>query len=161
MGPENLQVLGTPGMFDPTQWEIEDRTGIRSFHGRLIGVGTSQRQDHTHGSHDRHGELLMSSPRCPACRWSEIWIFECTSVATDSDVGRYCVYTLGPSLVPTETTRASIRWAGSGFEIVELATVRRGERGGPYLPAAHARALAMAAHVNEDIADAYVNRAVA
>lgn len=156
-GPDNQAIYAYADLFDPGDWYIEDRTGGRRFYGRLIGTGSSQREEHNHPH-----EAFSDRGRCAACRWSEIYIFEVLLPSEGERLrGKYCVYTLGPSVIPGEVTRANVRWASSGFEVVELATVRRGERGAPFLPAAHAKALAMAANVDEDIADAYVNRAVA
>jgi hypothetical protein len=160
-GPNNHAALMTldDGLFDIDDWAIEDRTGMRRLRGRLVGLGTSQRVDHSHGDIYSNGTQDSAlTRRCTACRWSEIYIFETVG---EPDLRKYCVYTLGPSTIPGEVTRSNVRWASSGFEVIELATVRRGERGTAFLPAAHARALAMAAEVDESIAEAYVNRAVA
>jgi hypothetical protein len=160
-GPSNKALLGTGNeIFRLDDWRLESRTGVHALRGELIGMGSSQRDDHSHIGDD----VIMgrggphTTPRCTACRWSEIYIFKTVGHPTAE---RYVVYTLGPSVIPGETTRANVRNASSGFEVVELATVRRGDRGAPFLPAAHARAIAMAASVDDDIAEAYVNRAVA
>lgn len=160
MGPGNAEDLNSlPNLYAPDTWTIEDRAGERVFTGQLVGMGTSQRENHTHHL-DLNGPV--TNTRCTACRWSEIYIFQVDSNTRGVPPGAvYCVYTLGPSIIPGEHTRANVRWATSGFEVVEMATVRRGERGAPFLPAAHSRALAMASAVDDDIADAYVNRAVA
>lgn len=165
-----VEMLRTPGIYERHEWILEDRAGPRVFQGSLLGAGSSQRDIHSHGTTpvDGHpGQALFDSyqgrTRCTACRWSEIYIFR---VHTSLEHGpfsafKYCVYTIGASIIAGENTRANVRWATSGFEVIELATVRRGDRGAPFLPAAHGRALAMAADVDEDIAEAYVNRAVA
>lgn len=165
-GPNNRSIFAYEDLFDEDEWIIEDRAGRRSLRGRLIGTGSSQRAEHNHGISSVGFEnaepgVSVRNTRCTACRWSEIYIFQVSEGRGVPPGAVYCVYTLGPSLVRGENTRANVRWATSGFEVVELATVRRGERGGPFLPAAHARALAMAAAVDDDIANAYVNRAVA
>jgi hypothetical protein len=167
-GPDNQSILAYDDLFDPGDWEIEDRAGVRKFFGRLIGMGTSQREEHSHAiavgriNAEPGDDARDRNQRCTACRWSEIYIFEClTADATNPLRGRYCVYTLGPSTIRGEVTRSNVRWGTSGFEVMEMATVRRGDRGPAFLPAAHARALSMAAAVDSDIADAYVNRAVA
>jgi len=158
-GPDNQRLFReiiTP--FNVDDWVIEDRNGDRRFRGRLIGMGSSQREDHSHPIDTGATRQIINAQRCTACRWSEIYIFETSGMR---DPERYIVYTLGPSVIPGENTRSNVRFASSGFEVVELATVRRGERGSPFLPAAHARALAMAAEVDDAITEAYVNRAVA
>lgn len=140
-------------------WKLEDRNGQLQFTGRLLGAGSSRREQH---SHNTNTQIVVTAravgktdamQRCAACRWSEIYVFK-----TDT---QFIVYTLGPSIIPGEHTRAKVSYASSAFEVVELATVRHGQRSQPFLPAAHARALAMAAADDDDIADAYVNRAVA
>jgi hypothetical protein len=159
MGPSNAVLDEYERPFHVDDWVIEDRGGDREFVGQLIGIGTSRREAH---NHNLRNEATTDRGRCTACRWSEIYVFSVSDRDRNVPPGaRYCVYTLGPSIVPGENTRANVRWATSGFEVVELCTVRRGERGAPFLPAAHARALAMAANVDDDVADAYVNRAVA
>jgi hypothetical protein len=163
MGPDNQTLFLTrgQGVFNTGDWEIEDRNGPRHFRGRLIGFGSSRRDDHSHAK-TLINPVHAGATRCTACRWSEIYVFE---VKTTSDFtipgAKFCVYTLGPSIIRGENTRANARWATSGFEVMEHAVVRRGDRHAPFLPAAHARALAMAADVNDDVAEAYVNRAVA
>lgn len=173
MGPDNQTLFLTQGqgVFNISDWEIEDRNGPRHFRGRLIGFGSSRRDEHSHPTSDRavisprQMGKTESLARCTACRWSEIYVFEIKTASKDDIIAsmgaKFCVYTLGPSIIPGENTRANARWATSGFEVMEHAVVRRGDRHTPFLPAAHARALAMAADVNDDVAEAYVNRAVA
>lgn len=142
-------------LFRPdTEWILHTQSSATNLTGQLIGVGMSHKEQHSHRGGTNRG--------CTACRWSELYIFR-VSVLADP-VGeqrfRYCVYALGPSTVEGEITRGRIRWMNSGYEVVEFATVRRGDRGAPYIPSANARALAMAADVDRKVADAYVNRAV-
>ena len=164
MGPSNRDELSQPALelLQKDQiWQLEDRDGFSSFTGQLLGFASSQREEHSHptDSRDLTAQRLFAG-RCAACRWSEIYIFRV--IAGDGPaMGRYCVYTLGPSIVQGETTRGRIRWASSGYEVMELCTVRRGDRGEPWLPAAHSRALAMAADTDARVEQAYVNRAVA
>jgi hypothetical protein len=163
MGPDNDELHLAPN-FDTTQWELESNGDrVTRFTGQLLGLGSSKRPEHNHiantpsvMSHESHGHTA----RCAACRWSEFYIFRVEQGDGPANA-IYAVYTLGPSVVRGETTRVALHWAMSGFEVVEIAMVRRGDRGAPYLPAANARALAMAADVDERIANAYVNRAVA
>ena len=168
-GPFNRELHERPN-FELTQWELE-RHGTHShdhttrFTGQLLGLGTSQRTQHNHEfssvgwENAQPGESLRGT-RCPACRWSEFYVFR-VEQGDGPENALYAVYTLGPSVIRGETTRVALHWAMSGYEVVELAMVRRGDRGAPYLPVCNARALAMAADVDDKIADAYVNRAVA
>ena len=165
MGPTNGPLLLDPRILDTGQvWQLEDRNGFTQITGRLIGVASSHRTEHTHGGSNTAGEISNDARqitmRCTACRWSEIYIFH-VAAGDGPPTSHYCVYTLGPSVVVGEKTFANIRWASSGHEVVELCTVRRGDRGAPFLPAAHARALAMASDIDGLVETAYVNRAVA
>lgn len=121
--------------------------------------------------------------RCSHCRWFEARVLrvrhELTGTCTcgaGSDLhaaqlhtrtcgvedpsGRYLVLTYGRTRVPGETDKRRSVWTNSAFEVVEVLVQRdRGEK--PFLPAASARVLAQAAQWDEDISDAFVNRAVA
>jgi hypothetical protein len=158
VGPENEGLLAYEHLFDQNDWELQTRSDEWvHLRATLLGMGSSQRDEHSHTPNRE-----VTSNRCPACRWSELYVFRVHGTyAVDAQRYDYAVYTLGPSIVTGETTRVNLRWASSGFEVVELAMVRRGDRGAPYLPASSARALAMAADRDERIADAYIHRAIA
>lgn len=168
MGPENAQVLeDLPAGRETSVWQLETRDGFVNITGRLLGVASSQRTDHSHsissiGFEDAEpGESARGrNMRCTGCRWSEIYIFR-VEAGDGPPTSQYAVYTLGPSIVRGEKTFANLRWAASGHEVMELCTVRKGDRATPFLPASHARALAMASDVDGRIENAYVNRAVA
>ena len=160
MGPDNAHVVDeSPDGRESAVWQLETRDGFLQITGRLLGSATSQRVDH---SHNVAG--LITEPRgvarCAACRWSEIYIFR-VEAGDGPPNSQYLVYTLGPSIVAGEKTFANARFASSGHEVMELCTVRKGDRATPFLPASHARALAMASDVDGRIENAYVNRAVA
>jgi hypothetical protein len=164
MGPANATVLeNLPPGRESAVWQLETRDGFAQITGRLLGVATSQRPTHSHATYDRaltENRTPGLPTRCAACRWSEIYIFR-VEAGDGPPSGQYAVYTLGPSIVQGEKTFANLRWAASGHEVMELCTVRKGDRATPYLPAAHARALAMASDIDGRIENAYVNRAVA
>jgi hypothetical protein len=93
---------------------------------------------------------------------------EMIRVLHDDDCGseepsaRYLVLTYGRSRVPGETDKRRAAWTNSGFEVVEFLVQRdRGRSRAPFLPAASARVLAQAAEWDDDIREAFVNRAVA
>jgi len=169
MGPENYEFLGgdAPAGRETSVWQLETRDGFIQITGILLGFATSQRTEHSHvissvGFENAEPGVAAQgrNTRCTACRWSEIYIFRVE--AGDGPVGgNYLVYTLGPSIVRGEKTFANARFASSGHEVMELCTVRKGDRATPFLPASHARALAMASDVDGRIENAYVNRAVA
>ena len=171
MGPDNADVLeNLPPGRESVPWQLETRDGFVQITGRLLGSATSQRLEHSHPiSTPERREVEVSGraigrtaavARCAACRWSEIYIFRVEGGDAPPNA-QYAVYTLGPSIVRGEKTFANLRYASSGHEVMELCTVRKGDRATPYLPAAHARALAMASDVDVRIENAYVNRAVA
>lgn len=101
--------------------------------------------------------------RCSACRWFEVRIFEVDSYKNDNGAwvsgDKYLVLTCGLSDVPGEVAKRRAHWTNSPFAVLEALTQRRGSTA--FLPATSARVLAEAAAVDADIADAYVNRAVA
>lgn len=100
------------------------------------------------GEHLGHG----SSAADGKTRWFEVNVY----VRKDNDA--YVVETLGRSSIPGETTYVRIIETTSAFEIIELLTVNH--NGKIYLPRQSARALAQAAQWDDDIRDAYINRAV-
>ena len=77
----------------------------------------------------------------------------------------YVIHTVGVSEVPGEIDFVRIHQTSSAFEVVELLTVRRPNlttgQTDAYMPPQHAMALAQAAILDEDLQEAYVNRAVA
>jgi hypothetical protein len=171
----NLDVPAVDALNTENEWDLEVRDGQRMLVvGRLLGFASSRRTDHTHGrtydtgrEYDRPARDAQAS-RCPACRWFEIRIFHVSGVDAEPTgehqsgfPGPYLVHSLGPSVVLGERTFVRAEFARTGYEVIELCTVRRGDRGEPYLPAAAARALSQAAGVDRGIQDAYVNRAVA
>lgn len=101
--------------------------------------------------------------RCSACRWFEVRIFDVDSYLKPDGTwvsgDRYLVLTYGLSDVPGEVAKRRAQWTNSPFTVLETLTQRR--QGNAFLPATSARVLSEAAAMDPDIADAYVNRAVA
>lgn len=105
--------------------------------------------------------------RCSACRWFEVRIFEVESERAGNDEksswevadAKYLLLTYGLSDVPGEVAKRRAQRTNSPFTVLEALTQRRG--GNAFLPATSARVLSEAAAVDTDIADVYVNRAVA
>lgn len=85
-------------------------------------------------------------------RWFEVEIYR------RSDDDKFVVVTRGRSRVEGETTRIRVVQTSSAFEVVSLLTVHH--KGKTYIPNQSDRALAQAAQWDDDIRDAYVNRAV-
>lgn len=122
-------------------------TDMVAFTGEEIGNASSKYETHNHD--------VVAGPlpgqRCSACRWQEVRLFQ-------RHDGWFCVYTVGRSVVPGEKDFIKYRTTQSAFEVIELLTVRNGKN--TFLPVPAARALAQAAQKNDDIRDAYINRAV-
>jgi len=148
-GPDNVDIPARDAFQQVNTWLLEHRDGVDEFRGRMLGFGSSFRREH---NHDAPSHRITQ--RCAACRWFELRIFK-----TESSM--YIVHSIGPSIIPNEITFSRISYTTSPYEVVELCTVRRGQSGEPYLPAAAARALSQAAAQDNGIKDAYVNRAVA
>lgn len=121
------------------------------FGGRYLGLSSSRRERHNH----RDTAHVGPGGRCSACRWTESRIFRNT---TDD---RYLVHTVGMSRVPGETARIKARWLLTPYEVVAY-FVQRPEGGGrPFLTSPADMVLAQAAGHDDDLRDAYENRAVA
>lgn len=118
-----------------------------TFTGVEIGTASSKYDTHNHDA-----DRPVNGQRCSACRWQEVRLFKRAT-------GDYAVYTVGRSVVPGEKDFIKYRTTTSAFEVIELLTVRNGSN--TFLPVPAARALAQAAQHDDDIRDAYVNRAVA
>ena len=154
-------------------WSVDTDTNgsRREFTAKLIGFSSSEKQNHNHPVSDAHHREHVSGGRqvgksaamirCGACRWQETRIFLLDEKDHVYHGGKFAVHTLGVSILPGERVRARLEFVNTGFEVVELLTVRKGEHAAPYIPGASARALAMAAAHDRDLKDAYVNRAVA
>lgn len=128
-----------------------DADGYDEIDGRLLGFATSRRDYHNHPvprDFETHGENW----KCSACRWFEVTIIYVPQDET------YALYTVGHSSLPGEGPRPRVQFTESPHELIELLTDRRGSR--PRLPVAAARCLAQAASNDENVSDAYVNRAV-
>lgn len=141
-----------------------------TFTGRLLGAGSSRRDDHMHDLlRDRYAPRRI---RCSACRWFEVAIYvRAVDTAIDLETdpptlsrvpaedGDYVVHTVGATVVPGEQRLSRISVTESPFEVIELLTVRRHGQD-PFLTAQSSRALAQAAELDDGIREAYINRAV-
>lgn len=163
---EHRIVREQPQVYDHIMPGRDDE--VIRLRGRLLGFATSQRTSHDHDvDYDSRGQpLSFAAPgqRCSACRWFEVRIFAAESELTDADAevdrkARYLVLTAGKSIVPGEVEMRRGVWTDSPREVIEILTQRRD--GKAFLPTPSARVLAQAATWDEDMRDAYDNRAVA
>lgn len=128
----------------------------------FLGFGTTERSRHIN-----HDDRDYAPPRvkCPACRWYESRLFKVHDSATHST--HYLLHHVGASIVPGEVDLCRYEEAYSAHEVVELLTVRpgpddvdgHGRRREPFLTRPGARVLALAAGHDDEMDDAYVNRA--
>lgn len=120
--------------------------------GYLLGRATSEKESHNHST-----DFTPDGQRCSACRWFEVLIID---TSEDDEVGtNYLVYTCGRTMLPREHDRTRFVYTDSPHEVVSALVVR--QHGQPKLPVASDRALSQAAYLDDEIGDAYVNRAVA
>ena len=130
-----------------------EQQGTREFAGVLLGTATSEVDQHNHPDTDYVApgrDEYGRKNKCGACRWLESTVYR-------TDGGKFVLHTVGRTIVPGEIDYGRIVDTSSAYELLELATVRAGK---PYLPAPTARALAQAADKDDDVRDAYVDRAV-
>lgn len=146
--------------------QLIEATGPRGqfiFHGSLLGEATSYREEHF----DHEGEYARKGERCFACRWFHAQIFEISRVTDEGSKirygadhrKRYLVVTTGGSIVRGEHQLKRLAFTDSPHDIIEILTIRKAGME-PYLPAVSARSLAQASQYDDDVRDAYENRAV-
>lgn len=146
----------------PLQQRNREQAELPLADATFLGYGTTQTSRHT--GHDSDDYAVRGGARCSACRWYETRLFR----VHDDHPHHYVLHHLGGSRVPGEVQLARYEDAWSAHEVVELFTVRPdpGERDGqgrvrtPFLTRPGARVLAQAATYDDDVDDAYVNRAV-
>jgi hypothetical protein len=119
------------------------------FEGALIGVSSSRGNEHSHVGRTQYA---VRGVRCSACRWFSVEIY----LRPDDS---YVVHTVGDTIVPDERRLARVTATTSGYEVVEILTVRK-PGAEPFITAQSARALAQASSVDDGIREAYVDRAV-
>jgi len=129
-----------------------------SFTGYALGVATSRADQHTHST-----RYAAPGDKCSACRWFSVGIYRVFAEPTGSGERLkprgYVVQTVGESVIPGEQRLARVEETPSAYDVLELLTVRR--RGAePFITSQSLRALAQAARLDEDMRDAYINRAV-
>lgn len=135
-----------------------DATRTLVFHGALIGMITTRRATHVCDFPDGHASTAV---KCAGCRWFETRVFRlCDADAARLGGVRYALHYVGRSIVPGEVDLPRHELARSGHEVVEAYIVRKRDQM-PFITKPGARVLAQAASFDEDIEDAYVNRATA
>lgn len=137
-------------------WElptvIEDdphvRDGVLVIDAKFLGGGNSRQRRHG----DHLGVFAGEGERCGVCRWFETRIFQLGP-------SEYVLHHVGRSIVPGEDDICRHERGYSALEVIELYTIRNpGEN--PFITRPAARALAQAAGHDDDLRDAYENRAV-
>lgn len=156
--PPPAELPDTSRVSQVDRWALPIRdAGVLELYGRLLGVSSSRRVEHM-----GHAADTVPGPyvRCGMCRWFEARIFrELLQVDTPTD--RFLVHFAGRSAVPGETIRPRYEYASSALEVVELLTTRRASPGQePFLTAPAARVLAQASGFDDELREAYLDRAV-
>lgn len=178
------ELAGGPPAPAAQDYEIDGRDGeVFSVRAKLLGFTASRRDEHDHPlAYDRDGAQVTfaeAGTRCSACRWFEVGIYEvlgevvegcnCDPAPTDAHqpscgleppTARYLVVTCGRSIVPGERDKRRTTWTDSAFDVIEVLTQRPDRAREPFIPAASRRALARAAQWDDDVRDAWINRAV-
>lgn len=130
-----------------------EQQGTTTFNGTVLGSATSEDLQHNHkGPYVSSTPANGKRPSCSACRWFEVTLYD------DEDADEYVVHTVGRSILPDEIDYARVSRTTSAYEVVEILTVR--QKGSVFIAAPSLRALAQAAAIDDDMRDAYVNRAV-
>jgi hypothetical protein len=163
----------TTGANDDDDVDVE----YRQTTARFIGFGSSWTDNHW----GHREEWVPAGSRCNACRWFELRIFrefgdftlpagtspsrlrEAYVEAAETDkLGDYVVYKAGMSIVPGEVPYVRYDVISSPHEVVEALTTRKVTDNGPvaFITKPSALALASGARFDEELEDAYVNRAV-
>lgn len=138
-------------LFDPEGNSI-------AFRGTLLGMSTTKRTTHIC---DYPRAYASRTVRCGLCRWFETRIFRLVDECVESLQGmRYVLHYVGRTIVPGEVNLPRYELVRSGHEVVEAYTVRK-EGQSPFITKPGAKVLAQAAYADEEIEDAYVNRATA
>jgi hypothetical protein len=143
---------------------------------RFIGYGSSWTDNHW----DHTGPYVEQGKRCNACRWFEIRIMRELDVdpadvppetdlaamydraLRDDKLGRYVVYKAGMSSIPGEVPYIRHNLIASPFEVVEALTTRKhtGQRPVAFITKPSALALASGARFDDELKEAYLDRAV-
>lgn len=167
-----FNVVDPPNPAEPgglTRFTVAGRDGeTLDFTGRLLGRDSSYQSHHTHDAL----RSAAKNEKCSACRWFEVAIYrryltekiDLDTIppaisAIEPEPGDYIVHTVGVSTVAGEQRLSRIASTDSAFEIIEFLTVRKVDKE-PFITVQSSRALAQAAARDEDIRDAYINRAL-
>lgn len=155
---------------EPADADADESTYVVAY-ARFLGMGTSYAA--THSGH--RSRFVARGERCNACRWFEVRVFRelllPDGVATlnqledprDARLGDYVIHSTGMSIVDDEQPLYQCKTTASPYTVIELLTTRRakpGQTAEVFLAKPAARALAEASANDEQLADAYVNRAV-
>lgn len=136
---------------------------VHQVDATFIGVGTSQQ--HAHRNHGNR-QFAETYERCGACRWFETRIFRSVTPSPDDPTRQrqviYVLHSTGASIVPGEVDLHRVELVYSAHEVIEAFTVRRvanGQPSEPFMTRPAARALAQAAGHDDELKDAYLDRA--
>lgn len=156
--PSNEEILAslpTPDQVgDEADWSLYSDGEIINIYAKLLGIGPSP-SPHQHRNSHPGREFAAPKEWCIACRWFEPRIFR--EIEGDR---RYLLHRAQMTIVPGEKILTRHEWALTGHELIELLTIRRDDRP-PFLTMPAGRVLAQAAGQDEELDNAWVNRATA
>lgn len=151
-------VVAFPGLDEigtTSTWDLPAPGGGVRITGRFLGMSKSWHPGHTDRDKSKiHPgfDFARAGVRCPTCRWFEPRIFR------EKNDGRFLVYQVGRSVVPGEVDYPRCEWAMQASEVLEILVTRGQEK--VYFTRIAARTLSQAAGYDDDLRDAWENRAI-
>lgn len=160
--------LALPGVGDVGRtdfWDIPTESGIVRVEAVFLGTSSSYRSGHRGrrsasnptGENHPGSDYATGAVRCSSCRWFEPRLFRETG-----PLGRFLAHRTGVSLVPGEVDRFRLEYLHSAHEVIEHFVTRRSgaDSTPPFLSVPAAKILGQAAGFDDDLRQAWENRAV-
>jgi len=146
-------------------WTIPTETGQVTVRAVFLGISSSYRSGHrgrrspTNPTGKSHPDTDFATlaDRCSSCRWFEPRLYRETG-----PLQRFLVHRTGVSIVPGEVNRFRLEYLVSAQEVIEHFTTRHNgpDASPPFLSVPAAKILGQAAGFDDDMRDAWDNRAV-
>lgn len=160
--------LALPGVGDVGRtdfWDIPTESGMVTVEAVFLGTSSSYRSGHRGrrspsnptGQNHPDSDFATGAIRCSSCRWFEPRLFRETG-----PLARFLVHRTGVSLVPGEVDRFRLEYLLNAHEVIEYFVTRHSGPGStpPFLSVPAAKILGQAAGFDDDMRDAWENRAV-
>jgi hypothetical protein len=160
--------LDLPGVDDvgrEDEWTIPTEAGLVIVHAVFLGTSSSYRSGHRGrrsavnptGENHPGADFATIANRCSSCRWFEPRLYRETG-----PLQRFLAHRTGVSIVPGEVNRFRLEYLISAQEVIEHFTTRHTgqDSSPPFLSVPAAKILGQAAGFDDDMRDAWDNRAV-